>query len=387
MNAPVLDPILAPDFFQHVINSIADPIFVKDRQHRWIVLNDAFCQLMGHSRETLIGKADHDFFPKEEADIFHDKDERVFFTGQQNVNEEAFTDAAGVTHTIITKKTLYRDREGVPYIVGVIRDITEQKKAEDQMKALNATLELRVSQRTALMEEKTEELAKSNADLERFAYVASHDLQEPLRMVASYVQLLARRYKGKLGTDADEFIGYAVDGVTRMKALINDLLDYSRIGRQQLDPKPTDSDYVVQQILAMMKLSIQDARATITRDSLPIISCDPIQLGQLFQNLIGNALKFHGNKPPKIRIAAREQDNFVIFSVADNGIGIDPQHGERIFDIFQRLHSVDKYPGTGIGLAVCKKIVERHFGRIWVESEPGKGTTFFFSMPKEAPSR
>lgn len=367
-------------FLQQIINSVADPIFVKDHNHRLVLINDAMCRLIGRERGELMGKSDHDLFPAAEADVFHDRDERVFESGQENTNEEIITDAQGVKHTIATKKMLYTDMLGRPHIVGVIRDITDQKRIEEELRNLNSTLEARVSERTAAYNEQTRDLAKSNAELERFAYVASHDLQEPLRMVGSYVQLLARRYQGKLGSDADEFITFVVDGVARMKSLINDLLEYSRLGRRQHTYKPIGVQDVLKEVVGTLKMSIQECKATVTWTDLPTVASEALSLAQVFQNLIGNAIKFRAEHPPRIHIAAQQSDGVWVFSVADNGIGIDSKHRERIFDVFQRLHTSDKYPGTGIGLAICKKIVEHHGGRIWVEGEPGKGSTFFFTL-------
>ncbi len=225
------------------------------------------------------------------------------------------------------------------------------------------------------------DLKRSNEDLQQFAYVASHDLQEPLRMVASYTQLLARRYSGKLDSDADDFIKFAVDGATRMQRMINDLLIYSRVGTRGGPFAPTPCEMVLEDALSNLKLAIEERRAVITHDPLPTVMADEAQLIQLFQNLIGNAIKFHVKPPPRVHISARKTSEVWLFSVHDNGIGIDPQYSERIFIIFQRLHSKGEYPGSGIGLALCKKIVERHGGRIWLESKPGAGSTFFFTLP------
>lgn len=228
---------------------------------------------------------------------------------------------------------------------------------------------------------RTEELARSNAELERFAYVASHDLQEPLRMVSSYVQLLARRYKGKLDSDADEFIEYAVDGSRRMQRLITDLLAFSRVGRQGKEFEPTSLDAALDRALFNLRLAMEESGAVVTRESMPVILGDPTQMTQVFQNLVGNAVKFRGKEPACIHVSVRQTAGEWLVAVRDNGIGIDAQYLERIFVIFQRLHGAE-YHGTGIGLPIARKIVERHGGRMWVESEPGIGSTFFFTIPR-----
>jgi signal transduction histidine kinase len=251
-------------------------------------------------------------------------------------------------------------------------------------KAIDQALLLQQVQRAEnQLRELNDKLTRSNADLQQFAYVASHDLQEPLRMVASYTQLLARRYKGKLDADADEFIGYAVDGATRMQRLINDLLAFSRVTSQGKAFEPVDCNLLLEGVLRTLRLTIEENRAVVTYDALPKVKADSGQLGQLFQNLVSNAVKFHGSEPPRVHVSAERRNHEWVFSVQDNGIGVDPQYADRIFVIFQRLHNRDEYPGTGIGLALCKKIVERHGGRIWVESQPGRGTTFYFTIPIE----
>ncbi|MGK7900826.1 MAG: ATP-binding protein [Hormoscilla sp.] len=225
------------------------------------------------------------------------------------------------------------------------------------------------------------ELERSNAELEKFAYVASHDLQEPLNLVSSYVQLLEMRYEDRLDRDAKEFIGFAVEGVTHMQKLIDDLLAYSRVGTRGKEFAPIVVETVLDRALTNLQIRIAESGAVITTDPLPTLNGDSTQLIQLFQNLIGNAIKFRSDQPPQIHIGAKQQSHEWLFSVRDNGIGIDPQFADRIFTIFQRLHARDEYPGTGIGLAVCKKIVDRHGGRIWVESELGQGSTFYFTLP------
>jgi len=267
---------------------------------------------------------------------------------------------------ISTKALLERDESNnTRKISGVCFDITEMKMgAEKAMFRLN------------------EDLLRSNKELEQFAYVASHDLQEPLRMVSSFTQLLAQRYGDKLDQDAQEFIQYAVDGAARMQVLINDLLDYSRIGTRGRQFAVIDMHEVLGQAVNNLRIKIQERNTLITNDNIPTVFADEGQMVQLFQNLIGNALNF-SKASPKIHISAREEKDQYVFIVADNGIGIEPQYFERIFQIFQRLHPKNDFGGgTGIGLAICKRIIERHGGKIWVESKKGKGSVFYFTIIK-----
>jgi PAS domain S-box-containing protein len=257
----------------------------------------------------------------------------------------------------------YRVGDPASHKVAIIfSDITERQKAMENLRQAAA------------------ELARSNRELEQFAYVASHDLQEPLRGVIGFANLLKERYQGKLDARANEYIGFAVEGATRMNALILDLLSYSRVGAKGQTLAPTDLEAPLFRALANLKVSIEESGAEVTRDELPTVAVDPGQITQLFQNLIGNAIKFHGDRKPVIHVGAEKKDGQWQIAVRDNGIGLDMKHQERIFQIFQRLHARDAYPGTGIGLAICKKIVEGHGGRIWVESQPGQGTTFYFTL-------
>jgi light-regulated signal transduction histidine kinase (bacteriophytochrome) len=226
-----------------------------------------------------------------------------------------------------------------------------------------------------------EELARSNRDLEQFAYVASHDLQEPLRMVATYVQLLAEKYEGKLDGNADKYIHYAVDGALRMQTLVMDLLAFSRVGRQGRNPQPVDCNLILRGAIANLQARIQESGAGVHFEGLPTVLADCSELVQLFHNLIGNAIKFRGVEAPEIRITAQKGKTEWLFSVADNGIGIAREDAEEIFVIFRRLHTCAEYPGSGIGLSICKKIVEQNGGRIWVDSIPGRGSTFRFTWP------
>jgi light-regulated signal transduction histidine kinase (bacteriophytochrome) len=254
--------------------------------------------------------------------------------------------------------------EGI-LVTAAIRDITERKKSEERLVKTVG------------------ELKRSNDELQQFAYVASHDLQEPLRMVASYTQLLAKRYIGRLDSDADEFIAYAVDGSNRMQGLIRDLLAYSRAGTNGKDLHQISSEKALKDALANLRATIQESGALVTHDSLPVITTDDTQLTQVFQNLVGNAVKYRSAEVPRVHVSATKNGSKEwIFSVRDNGLGIDPQYFERIFVLFQRLHGREEFKGTGIGLTICKKIVERLGGRIWVESQPEKGSTFYFALPE-----
>ncbi|RPJ50372.1 MAG: GHKL domain-containing protein [Methanobacteriota archaeon] len=268
--------------------------------------------------------------------------------------------------------------------VAIITDRNEGliNRGEIELLVNQAGLALKRNRAEAALKEYADRLKRSNEDLERFAYVSSHDLQEPLRTIVTFTQLLERRYKGQMDKDADEYIGFIVEAGTRMQTLINDLLDFSRVSTRGGAFAIVDTEALLDQTLANLQTKIEDSGAEITRDPLPRVKADPSQLVQVFQNLIGNAIKFRREGvQPRIHLSARRTNGMVQFSVADNGIGIDPQYLGRIFVIFQRLHGRDKYPGTGIGLAITKRIVERHGGRIWAESEPGTGSIFYFTIP------
>ena len=347
-----------------IVETSNDAIIGQDMTGRIVSWNAAAERLYGYSAAEVIGQSAAIIVPveqREELVQILDSIER----GQSMAPFATvrMTKDGRRVHVSITISPLI-DQEGQATGASIIaRDISRRKQAEEALR------------------ERTLALERSNEELEQFAYVASHDLQEPLRMVTSYMQLLARRYQGQLDADADTFIAFAVDGANRMKALIEDLLAYSRIGTRGKALAPIDSEAVLAQVLADLQFNIEESRATVTYDSLPIVMADRSQLAQLFRNLVGNALKFRSNQPPVVHISvARKEDNW-LFSVHDNGIGIDPEYGERIFVIFQRLHNRGEYPGTGIGLAICKKIVERHGGRLWVESEPGYGSVFYFTLP------
>jgi light-regulated signal transduction histidine kinase (bacteriophytochrome) len=242
--------------------------------------------------------------------------------------------------------------------------------------------EAKLARANAELEHQAKELRRSNEELWQFASIVSHDLQEPLRMISMYVQLLSQRYQGKLDAEAGEYFEYILEGTSRVQDLILNLLEYSRVQTRGAPFVATDCNETLAQVLRSLRLSIEETRAVVTIDPLPTVSADQTQLGQLLQNLISNALKFHGPEPPQIHVTARPNGQEWLFSVRDQGIGLDPAYAEKIFVIFQRLHTRREYPGTGLGLALCKKIVERHGGRIWVTSQPGNGATFFFTLPR-----
>jgi PAS domain S-box-containing protein len=352
----------------HLLDLTNDAILVRDPVIGLITYwNRGAEVLYGWSKAEALGQISHALlqtrFPVPRETI-----EAILLKSGRWEGELLQTTRDGRSVVVASAWTVEPDPQGRPIgFLEVNRDITQRKQAEEQL------------------QRRTEELARSNTELQQFAYVASHDLQEPLRMVASYTQLLARRYRGKLDQDADEFIAFAVDGATRMQLLINDLLAYSRVGTRGRPFAPTDCNQVVDQVIADLGPAIHDAQATVTRTDLPTVVADRLQLSQVFQNLVGNALKYRGTAPPEVTVSAQREDGIWVFAVQDNGIGIDPPYFERIFVLFQRLHSRAQYPGTGIGLAICKKIVERHGGHIWVESQPGQGATFFFTIPDRPP--
>jgi PAS domain S-box-containing protein len=366
---------------KNVVQHLPLATFVIDRNHQVMYWNKAMEELSGIRADDAIGtkrpwEAVHQTIVGSLADLLIDGEFDAIprlYAGKYNESQlkdgiyevTDFFPSLGDDGLWIrfTATALKDSEENIIGAIETLEDITDRQRYEESLRKYSQALE------------------HSNKELETFAYVASHDLQEPLRMIASYVTLLARRYKGKLDDEADDFIYFAVDGAKRMQQLINDLLAYSRIKTRGGNFEPTNCNDVLSDALANLNFTIEDNNALITRDSLPTVTVDKIQIRQLYQNLISNAVKFRSESAPRVHVAAEQVENEWVFSVHDNGIGIDPQYNDRIFEVFQRLHGREHYTGTGIGLAICKKIVERHDGRIWVKSEPGKGSTFYFTIP------
>jgi PAS domain S-box-containing protein len=354
---------LASKYARSLIEASLDPLVTISAEGKITDVNQATEFVTGLMRNQLIGSDFSDYFTEPEQ--ARKGYQQVFTEGFVKDYPLAIRHISGKVTDVVYNATLLTNEAGeVQGVFAAARDITERKAMESE---LRQTLE---------------KLRQSNAELEQFAYVASHDLQEPLRMVASYVQLLQRRYQGKLDAEADEFIAYAVDGANRMRGLIDDLLTYSRVGRLGKPFEPTNLESTLDIVLKNLQASIVENKATVTLDKLPVVSGDSVQLVQLFQNLVSNAIKFHGAEPPRVHVSAKDKGLEYQFAVSDNGIGIDPQYFDRLFKIFQRLHTREEYTGSGIGLAICKKIVDRHGGRIWIESQLGKGSTIYFTLSK-----
>ena len=351
----------ANTYNRSLIEASLDPLVTISAEGKITDVNTATEKVTGYSAEDLIGTDFADYFTDPEK--ARSGYEQVFRYGLVKNYELAIRHKNGRSTPVIYNASLYRDdSQKVTGIFAAARDISDRKRAEA-------------------------DVIRSNEDLRQFAYVASHDLQEPLRNVTSCLQLLEKKYKNKLDTEATQYIDYAVEGAVRMKALIQDLLAYSRVGTKGKAPEPTDTQQILAAAVKNLKSAITETGAVISHDPLPTIPVDDTQLLQVFQNLIGNAIKFRRDEPPQIHVSAVKNDTEWIFSVKDNGIGIESRHWDRIFVIFQQLNKRTEYEGTGMGLAIVKKVVDRHGGRVWVESFPGKGTTLYFAIPEKGIQR
>jgi PAS domain S-box-containing protein len=347
--------------YRGIFEGIQDAIFVESLTGEILDVNARACEMFGWNREQFLSMNMADLVPKGHLAVVANGEVDALLPEKpvEMVNRRA----SGEHFPVEIAARLQQISDETVMLV-IVRDITERKRVEREL------------------EQSRLELERSNEELEQFASVVSHDLQEPLRVMSGFTNLLAKRYHGQLDAEADEYVGFIVDGAERMQRLIHDLLAFSRVGTRGKDFQWTECEIVLEQAAANLKIAIEESGAQITHDPLPKIKADRTQLEQLFQNLLGNAIKFHGDAKPVVHIRAESRDHEWLFSVSDRGIGIDPKDVDRIFGCFQKLHSRTEYPGTGLGLAICKKIVKRHGGRIWVKSESGKGSTFYFTVPK-----
>jgi PAS domain S-box-containing protein len=380
-----------------ILNSASEGIIGLDLHGNHTFVNSAAAQMLGYRARDLIGKHSHEIwhhskgdgspYPEAECpiysvcnygiirrvknEVFWKKDGTSFPVAYTctPILENGKLLGAVVTFTVVTKRK--REEEEVRRYRQLLRELVEEQ-ADKLRRGSGAERELRLL---------TDAIAHSSTDLQQFVYAASHDLQEPLRGIAGFVKLLKKRYKGKLDAKADELFDLTTDGVKRMQEMIKDLLEYSKVGMKGINLKPVDFSLALNKAVLNLKTAIEESGAIVTHDELPTVMADASQINRLFQNLMGNAIKFPGKEALRVHISAERKDNEWVFSVRDNGIGIEPKAIERIFDVYQRVYAREEYPGASIGLAICKRIVERHGGRIWVESEPGQGSKFFFALP------
>lgn len=355
-------------YLRKIVDTAESLIFVKDREGRFLLVNQATARFFGTTVDEMIGKTDDEFRFLDTAEHLphlHDENAEVIGNIKEVHSDAEIAGPDGQIHWFTTAKVPMLNPDGIcDSVLVVATEITERKKSEESLKEYAGRLQ------------------RSNEDLQRFAYIASHDLQEPLRSIVSYSQMLDRRYRGKLDSDADEFLGYLVEGGLRMQMLIQDVLSFSCVNASEPQFTETDIGTVLVEVELGLDQMIRASEATITHDPLPMVMADRMQMVQLFTNLISNAVKFH--RPgvvPMVYIRARKVGQFWEFSIADNGIGIEPEYFERIFVIFQRLHTRQEYEGTGIGLAIARRILDRHGGQIRVSSTFGRGTTFYFTLP------
>jgi len=351
------------EHLQCLLDSPHDLVFTVDRDGRFLHENEAVRRLIARSGEELARLTVFDLALPECRRYLESCFARALDGAGIHGIEATFVSSGGM-HFVLEGSASACWQRGEAHVHGIFKDITLRKEAEEAMA------------------KHVEELTRSNLELEQLAYVAAHDMQEPLRMIASYLSLLERRYGGRLEPDAHEFIGFAVDGSNRLSQMVRDLLASARVVYSGKLAQPVDTGALMSRVAAALKPAIDEVHGQVSWDPLPVVDGNPIQLAQLMQNLVGNALKYRRDEPPRVHVSATESETAWTFAVADNGMGIPPEHTERVFRLFRRLHPRDRVPGAGIGLAVAKKIVERHGGQIWVESEPGMGSTFHFTIAK-----
>lgn len=370
------------DRYHKLIDNIPICATRKSKTGEVTFVNRAFCEFVDVKPDDILGKTDFDLFPEELARKYQADDQRVMETGTIHEFREKNIKDGQPRDVNVIKVPWFDDQGNTEGVLVAFWDITEQVAYEDQLRDFAVKLQIKSNELLKV----NNALQQSNLDLQQFAYVASHDLQTPLRGIAGFAEFLAQDYHGKLDDQADDYINRIVNGCKRMQQLIQDLLSYSRVESRAAPLEPVNLNEVLDDLLALMRIKINENDARVTRDELPTIHADRSQITQLYQNLIENSLKYRGEDSPVIHLSARHEKKSWVLSVQDNGIGIDPEHQDRVFEIFRRLHSDKTYPGTGIGLAICRRIVGRHDGEIWITSNEGQGCTFHFSIPDFEPS-
>jgi PAS domain S-box-containing protein len=370
--------------FRLLVENVVDyAIYILDPEGYIVSWNAGAQSIHGYRSDEILGRHLSCFYPPEDAQRGKAEEVLIAAAGEGRFEDEGWRarkDGSQFWASVVL--TALKDKDGhLQGFVKVTRDITERKKADEEIRELNAKLEQRVEERTNELLKSNEALRQSNEDLNQFAYAASHDLQEPLRMVALFSQMLHSVSSGRLDPEADQYISYVVNGAKRMEQLLTDLLAYSQAGSSAEEPaQPVDCGKALEKVLLNLQVAIEQSGASVTWSGLPTVPAHEVRMVQLFQNLIGNAIKYRGLEPPRIHVCARRRPSDWMFCVQDNGIGIDPEYAQQIFGVFKRLHG-PSYPGTGIGLAICQRIVERYGGRIWVESTLGEGSAFCFTLP------
>ncbi len=361
--------------FRFLLEAAPDAMIISSGHGEISLVNSQAEVMFGFRREDLIGKSMRLLVPEWSGNSAAPRDSGVLAGAHQELRARR---KDGTDFPAEITLSALQTEDGL-LVTSAVRDITERKRRDDEIRELNTKLEQRVAERTQELLESNEALRQSNDDLNQFAYAASHDLQEPLRMVSLYSELIHTRYAGQLDGEADQFLSFIVNGADRMELLLKDLLAYSQAGSVEGPVGPVDCEVVLQRVLLNLQAAIEQNGAVIAWNGLPTVQAHEIRLVQLFQNLVGNAIKYRGPEAPEIHVTAERRDGEWLFGVRDNGIGIKPEYAQQVFGIFKRLHG-HTYPGTGIGLAICQRIIERYGGRIWVESKPGEGSLFCFTL-------